>query len=203
MDSKYFFDFDDSLFYTKKAIFDYVNTTYGLTLDINKWHCGNSMVEVINNHAQKTLVAHDTFWEDYAKNFLTSFEWHEEVTPMPGMVEVIRELSRNNKLYIVTARQTASMPTIKFLVDKHIKDCITGIHCVNGKKNGVYTPVHKTAYVARHGGNKVAFIDDNPREIYAMQKIVPSYLFDPHQLHNDITDMEKFFSWNEIGKKFL
>ncbi len=203
MDSKYFFDFDDSLFYTKKAIFQYVNTTYGLSLDINKWHCGHSMVEVINNHAQKPLVSHDTFWEDYAKNFLTSYEWHEQVDPMPGMVEVIRELSRNNNLYIVTARQSASMPTIKFLVDRHIKGCIDGIHCVNKKEKGIYMPVQKTEYVARHVGNKIAFIDDNPREIYAMQSIIPSYLFDPNHLHSDITDVEKVFSWDEIGKKFL
>lgn len=199
---KIFLDFDDTLFFTKPAIFQYVEDTYGVTINQTKWHCGNSLPEIINAYAGEELVEVDSFWRNYARDFLMSVEKHQTVQPLPDMVEVINELSEIYELYIVTARQKVGIKVIDHLVTKHIDGCIKHIHCVWDTDGSTYKPTYKHEYVGQHLGEKIAFIDDHPQEVEKMSPVAPSFLFDPNGLHPDHLG-EKFVSWKEIGNRFL
>jgi hypothetical protein len=53
-------------------------------------------------------------------------------------------------------------------------------------------------------GKKIAFFDDSPKEILRVQSIIPSYLFDPNRLHDDLQDVNnRVHGWKHIGEVFL
>lgn len=205
MNNKLFFDLDQTMFDTNPSAEDYIMEKYGLNVDLNQHYKNLSTLDIINSQLDSNdKLDFNLFWRDYGDNFLNSIERHENVSPFIGMVDVIKELSKKNSLYIVTARQDIdNSKVIYYLLNKYIKNCITDIHCVWRLNKNKYIPFHKDEYIRTHSGNKIAFFDDHPKEVNSMQKIIPSYLFDPNKIHTKTNGIQKIFSWDQIGKKFL
>lgn len=62
----------------------------------------------------------------------------------------------------------------------------------------------KRDFIADFPGEKVAFFDDNPRDVREVQTVIPSYLFDPQGHHISETDIpNRVRSWKEISDLLL
>ena len=203
MRKKFFLDFDQSLFFTKKSEFDFIKEEYGIELDINAEYGEYSILDTINRVARKEVESFNVFWKNHAEKYLTSISKHHNTLPMPGMVDVVKELALDNDIFVVTARQEIGKPVIKHLINEFIGDSIKDIHCVWRKNGKGFVPTYKKDYILSHDGNKIAFIDDSPKEVLEVSNIIPSYLFDPSELHTNLNNIERLSSWKEIGEKFL
>ncbi len=200
-----FLDFDNLKFHTTPAHIEYVNHTYGVETVYEDYLDMSNLHAVLQKYENKNIPSYDDFWNDIGINFLSSKKWHENVEPFPDMCEVIYELANKYTLWTVTARQRRAIEVVKYLIDKHIPNCINDIHCVwVNNEDGAFYKHSKKDFIESIKGEKVAFIDDTPREIYEMDKIIPSYLFDPAGRYNHLVDIpHRFGSWKEIGETFL
>jgi hypothetical protein len=196
-------DFDDTLFFTRPSVFEYISKEYGVKLDDNKYYSGNLMFNIVSKFLQGEYLDYEKFWKAYARDFLCSIEYHKKVEPFPDMVHVLTELSKKYEIHISTARQEVSKPTVEYLINKYIPNIISNIHHVWKIENNVYKPYYKHEYIQDLHGEKVGFIDDNPGEIKSCMDIIPSFLFDPNGLHIDEKSYKRISSWMEIQETFL
>ena len=196
-----YFDFDDTLFHTQPAVFKYFEDTYGIKLSVDQYHDTPNLHHLINEHAGQEIVSFDTLWRDYGQDFLASSAWHKDVTPMNGMVEVMQLLSKKYRIHVTTARQEIGRMVIQELLHKHIPNMVHEIHFVWRKQDGVFCKTSKKEYVEKDAQEtRIAFFDDSPKEIGAMDDILPSYLFDPHNLHHEKEGIKLTVkSWGEIA----
>lgn len=201
------FDFDGMKFHTAVAHCAYYNHRYGIHSKPEDFLKNIPVDTIIKSYLPKelhhTVVLADVY-EDVGKNFLSSLEWHKHVTPIEEMCEVMHRLAPNFELWTVTARQKTSTPVIQHLLDTYIPNCISGIHCVwDHKGGGVFKGVSKRKFAESLEGDIVGFFDDSVEEVLAMQDLVPSYLFDMNNLHDDRSDIQnRVRSWLEIEQIF-
>jgi hypothetical protein len=203
-----FLDFDGLKFDTLGIHVNYINKKYGVKTIPSDYTNNPSLETVIKKYLledQHHLITKEEVYVDIGENLNGSLEWHAEVLPMEGVEEVVPLLAKKYTLWTVTARQTACIPVIMYLLNKYIPHCISGIHCVwEHIGDGQFKGIPKRDFVANFNGEKIAFIDDSALEILDMQDMIPSYLFDPHGL-NDMTPNihHRVRSWQEIGDTFL
>lgn len=201
-----FFDFDGLKFNTTPALVRYMNQRWNMNSVesdyVNRVH---DIESVINKYRKDLNVTYSEAYEDMGKNYNSSLLWQQDVQPIENMCEIMKLLSKKYTLLTVTARQKAGIHVIQYLLDKYIPGCVTDIHCVyESIGNGKFNEVLKKDFIKSLTGEKVAFIDDSPKEIEDMQSTIPSYLFDPKRLHDNLTEIKnRVHSWNEIGEKFL
>lgn len=199
-----FFDFDGLKFNTVQIHIDYINKKYGILSVASDYANNPSLETIVNNYKGDSFITSGEVYADIA-GFNASITHHENVLPFDGMCEVVPLLAEKYTLLTVTARQKTSLEVIEYLLNKFIPGCISDIHCVwEHKGNGIFEGVSKKKFIESIDGKKVAFIDDSPKEILAMGNIVPSYLFDPGKIHEDISDIpNRVYCWKQIGDLFL
>ncbi len=201
-----FCDFDGFKFNTLPAHRDYINQKYNINIITLEYSHGDKLEDLINQYlSHEDKVTRAYVYEDLAKNFLTSIDWHKEVKPFEDMPEVMKELSQKYRIMTVTARQKTSINSIQYLIDKFIPDCIEEIHCVwEHLGNGEFKENSKRDFILNHKGEKIGFFDDSPKEILRLHDAIPSYLFDPTGLHDSNLEIEnRIRSWKEIGDLLL
>ena len=188
-----FLDFDGLKFHTASQLAIYMNGRFGIN---------SKTSDYVNN--QPLHIVLRTYISNI-ENYQTSIKWHEDMLPMEDMCETMYKLAKKYLLWTVTSREKTSVKTIRYLLDKHIPGCITGIHCVyEHRGSGVFNEVSKRDFIQSVSGEKIAFFDDSPSEILKTQDIIPSYLFDPDGLHDDIGQItNRVKNWKEIGDRFL
>lgn len=199
-----FLDLDNLKYHTTPAHMEYVNSTYSVKTVYEDYLDMSNLHAVLKTYTNN-VPDYDQFWNDMGINFLSSIKWHEKVEPFPDMREVVFELVEKYTLWTVTARQRRTKKVIEYLNNKHIPNCITDVHCVwIDQEDGTFSKHPKKDFILSTEGDKIAFIDDTPREIYDMGKIIPSYLFDPSIRYSHLADIpHRFESWRQIGETFL
>ena len=199
-----FFDLDGLKFDTAQIHMDYINKKYEILSVLSDYANNPSLDTVINKYKKNSFVTLGEVYADIA-DFNASIVHHENVLPFEGMCEVMPLLAEKYTLSTVTARQKTSLKVIEYLLNKFIPGCISEIHCVwEHKGNGVFEGVSKKEFIESIDSKKVAFFDDSPREILAMENIIPSYLFDPDKIHENISGIQnRVYSWKEIGDLLL
>lgn len=196
-----FLDFDETLFNTKGAVFSYFKEKYGVKLDSNQWYCGNQFYETINQQIENKISA-DTFWRDFADEFLASVERHKQVEAMPQMIPVVKELAEKYDLYVVTARQEEGKKSMFYLFERDIKGCINFAHFAWARSRKEKEYFSKKDFIQSRWGENVCYMDDNPNEIEEVDPFLPSFLFDPKGFHKE-TPFKRIESWEEFANKIL
>ena len=202
-----FLDFDDLKFGTLDAHVRYVDRTYGIVTDPADYANNPPLGSSINKHlpADRHITDADAY-RHLTENFHTSIEWHADVRPMAGMPEAVIRLARRYDLWIVTARPKHASTVVDHLLEKYVPGCIAGIHYVwEYSGNGIFKEVAKKhEFIRDFKGDKVAFIDDSPKEILRTQEVIASYLFDETGRHDSLSDIRlRVRSWREITELFL
>ncbi len=200
--SHIFLDFDNSKFDTNTLFMNYINERYTISSQPEDYTSNTSYERIVKKYLPKELCpSDDDFWEDFGKNVLASIEKHEHIAPMEDMVETVIRLAEKYTLWVVTARPTKGLAVIEHMLNKHVPNCIHGIHCVwSEKEGGGYIDVPKRAFVQSIVGEKIAFFDDSIEEIEKMHDLLPCYLYDPQGIHNAENSIR---SWKEFGALFL
>lgn len=200
-----FFDFDGLKFDTTPAHVAYINETYGITSVASDYFNNPPLNEIIGKYTGKTHDF-DEVYLDVGTNFHTSIKWQGDVPPMEGMRETIQALAQKYTLWTVTARQKSGHDLVRYLLDKHIPGCITGIHCVweYDTEQRKYFSTDKRTFIESIEGEKIAFFDDSPDEILKIGNILPCYLYDPKRVHDAREGISnRIRSWEAFGKIFL
>ena len=101
----------------------------------------------------------------------------------PDAAVMLRELSRDHELIIVTGRSVVGRPIVERWLRRHDLDpCITDIHMAPA---GLRPPQHKLAVAKMHAVD--AHIDDDPRTAYHLAKHgVRTYLLDHAGAHGHL-----------------
>ncbi len=201
-----FFDFDEMKFHTTPALVAYINRRWNITSTPEDYiNNGDHLDTIIKKYRKENAPSWDEAYKDLGQNYAGSILHHETVEPAEHMCTVIKKLSKKYTLWTVTARQRNSLHVIEHLLNKHIPDCISGIHCVwDTNAQGEFIDHSKKDFMEKVPGEKIAFFDDSPKEILKTQSIIPSYLFDPNRLHGQLTDIRnRVHSWKEIGDLLL
>lgn len=200
-----FFDFDGMKFNTLPALVAYVNHRYEINTLPSEYIGNNDSLDVIiKKHSPNVNLSWEDIYIDVGKNFHSSIEWHEEVKPMDGMCEVISLLSSKYKLFTVTARQKPGINVIQHLLDEYIPGCISHIHCAwehHPVKGFIETS--KRDFILSVNGENIAFFDDSLNEIKKTADIIPSYLFDEMNIHENSGIENRINHWERIGEMFL
>ncbi len=200
-----FLDFDGLKFDTISAHMEYMNARYNIPSIITDYANNPSLELVVRKYITTHPITREEAYKDLSDNFLQSLELHEVIQPFEGMCEVVKELSKKYSLWTVTARQKSGLHVIEHLLNKHVPECISGIHCVSehlGKNK--YNEISKRSFIENFEGAKVAFIDDSAHEIKLVQDIIPVYLFDPLGMNDHDTSItHRIRNWEEIGNIFL
>lgn len=199
-----FLDFDGLKFDTLPAACEYFNTRYGIKSVISDYlNNGSCFEKVLKRYLPDDDIQREVVYSDYNDNFVTSISRHENILPMDGMCDTVKALSDQYVLWTVTARFTEGINVMQYLLDKYIPGCISGIHCVNQMKDGAFQKFPKKDFIANITGRNIGFIDDSLSEVMDMMGIVPSYLYDPDKVYQDVSGINVVHSWEEIGEKFL
>lgn len=205
MKKNLFFDLDGMKFDTLRAQISYINNRYGIHTIKSDYLGNNSHIDlIIKKYLPELNLNRNEIYEDLGKNFTSSIKLHRNVLPMKGMCKILPLLSKKYTLWTVTARQTSGINVIEYLLNKYIPDCISGVHCVwSLSENGGFNGVPKKDFIRSISGKKIAFFDDSPEEIIDTKDIIPSYLFDPMNMYEDIEGVIRIKNWKEIGEIFL
>lgn len=189
-----YLDLDNFLFKSKRKEIEYIKRKYRIQIEITAENYMTSHYDLVIDQLGEGFISFTEFWVDLSKNYFESEEWQHNLEPMPGMIEVLTELAKRYQLIVVTARPKESLLVIKSLLSKHLGDIISYIHCVWELKNGKYESVSKVDFIQNDNGIKSGFIDDSPNEVRAMKGVLPAFLFDPTQMHRNVTDIENHVS---------
>ncbi len=198
-----FFDFDEFIVKSKAAAVAYINKKYGINTTEEDHGDNDSLLEVIKKHDENLNVSFDEAYLDIGHNFHASIEVQKNIPLMEGAKEIIPWLSEKYHLWIVTARQKVGLTAINHILDEYFPGCFQGVHCVWDYIDGIgYSESSKKDFILSIPGERVAFIDDSPKEIQRIENIIPTYLFDPKGAYSSY-EGNKVSSWQEIGKIFL
>ncbi len=199
-------DCDDSLFRTKEHHLEYINSRYGIATVLSDYTNNPSIDTVLRKYLPGDQIFDPTeIYLDLAKNFLESIEQHSTVFPIEGVREVIPKLAKKYELWIVTARPVSCRHVVQHLVNTYIPNCIHDMHFV-----WKYLPEQgfvdhpKRKFMEGIQKKPVGFLDDSVTEILKVQDFVPSYLFDPHHLHDAVLGINnRVHSLYEFGDIYL
>lgn len=201
-----FFDFDDTKFKTVESLVLFINDFYGInSVRADYANMNERIDEVIKMYDPSIPLTRSEIYAELNKNFHAELFHQDRIKPLPNMVEVMKQLAEKYNIYTVTARPDIGIKMVKHLLDKHIPGCITHVHNVHKSNgDGTYIKHHKVDFIKSMKGENVAFVDDSPDEVRLAKDHIDSFLFDPHNLHPHSKGITKrFYSWEEIGKKFL
>jgi uncharacterized HAD superfamily protein len=114
-------DFDDVLFDTNSSLALFHNSHYGSSYerkDVQSW-----FLEHIWGCTPQEAIARVKEWYQSSG--------HMQLMPMPGALEAIVELSRDNELYVITARPMQIEKLTLTLLEQHFPEKFSGLHFTN------------------------------------------------------------------------
>lgn len=196
-----FMDFDGLKYNTFPFFTKYYNDKYGINIKEEEFYYEKDAYVLVNKHIE---ISERDLYGSCGMEFLNSIDWHKEVAPYEGMVEVVLSLKSEYTIHTVTARQVSGINTIEYLNSKFVPGAINNIHCVWKKlPNNEYEHISKIDYILSHVSNAVdgIFLDDTPKEILRAQEHVRSILFDPCNVFSEMKDIkERATSWKMMGE---
>ncbi len=200
-----FLDFDGLQFNTIPITKKYIDEKYKINTDFVEYTDHFDPIELLTRYGAKNIPTWTEFWKDISQNCVDNVLLHQECNPMIGFVPVITELQKKYDIWTVTARQKTAGPVVDFLHKKHVPNINKGTHHVwEHLPNNVYKSVFKKDFIESFIGEKIAFIDDAPKEILPLQETIRSILFDPQGVHTHRNDIkEKVSDWYTIGNILL
>lgn len=199
-----FFDFDEFMFRTGDHLVSYVNNRWNISTKQEDYGNNPPLDKIIKWHRPDIQVTFNEAYLDVGQNFHASHELHEAVLPHDDMPEIVGQLAKYYRLYVVTSRQKFGRSVVERVLDRHVPGCIADIHMVWDFVDGEYVAHPKKDFVKNVPGENIAFFDDTPDEIINMQGIIPSYLFDPTGKHETLTDIKlRVDSWKKIGELYI
>lgn len=203
-----FLDFDGLKFETIPVYISYINKKYNIETHPKDYINNPPIEDIVKRYLPENkhhTIIREEVYVDLAKNVESCIELNDSAKPVSGLCDVLPLLADKYELWTVTAKQKSGQPTIEHLLNKYVPNCITGIHCVwEYQENVGYKEFSKRDFILNFQGEKVAFIDDSPKEILRTQDIIPSYLFDPNSDNAHFVEIERRVrGWEEIGKIFL
>ncbi|NCS99652.1 hypothetical protein GW765_01585 [Candidatus Parcubacteria bacterium] len=199
-----FWDFDETMFKTLELLVLYMNQKYDIKSTIEDYSEHPYLDAVIAKYRPEGPVpTRGEVYEDLASEFLNSREWHDQMDPVDGLLDILPMLSEDFDNHIVTAREFNAGPTMRWLLRKHeILQYIEGMHYVwvhLGNQNFKGTP--KIDLIKRVPGKAILFIDDAPKEIIPVAGYVNASLYDPRGNHVGRKDIKhRIESLREIPK---
>ncbi|MCK9292860.1 MAG: HAD hydrolase-like protein [archaeon] len=102
-------DIDDTIFPTVKKFIKYHN---------HKYKTSKKFKDCKNLHAHKLFnLDFEIFLERWTA--FTNTDYHNLMKPYPNSIEIIKELKKNNELYIITARNKRMVKSTKTLIENH------------------------------------------------------------------------------------
>jgi hypothetical protein len=213
MKSHAFFDLDNMIFDTHPGIVQFINCFYNINSILSDYNNNPSLEKVVNKYRPQKPVTYKQAYKDFFDHFLTSQEKHANVKPFKDAPEVLKQISKKFKIYIVTARQKGGDSIVQYLLDSHIPNCVSEIHYVwHVAPEGQYEEITKKDFIISQGmfGEGVAFFDDSLKEVEAVRKAVEfvggslvSYHFDPYDIHTGGDKERKVKNWKQIGDLLL
>ncbi len=184
------FDLDDVLLNFSDALREHMNRKY--EMNVQRYELKTFYIEeFFGISPEETRRAIDVFFfhDDHAKSM-----------PMEGAREVVEELSKDNKLFIVTAKpNTLEQQTIGWL-DKHYPGIFEQVHFANFFGTGIER--RKKSDICREL-NLDIFIDDSlDNAIDVAGAGIPVLLFDSpwNQIENLPPLVLRVYSWSDILK---
>lgn len=181
-------DLDDVLLEFNEGFRVFHNKKYGTNYsisDIKSWELGYVMNCPQNEVARRV------------EEFYYSDD-HEKLEPVKGAIDVLKKISKNNDIYVVTARPEHTKEKTINLVEKYFKNIFkdyifTGIHHGSGN-------IKNKGEICKELGVSF-FVDDglHNAEHVAMNGI-PVFLFDrPWNQKNNLDPLiRRVISWSEI-----
>jgi 5'(3')-deoxyribonucleotidase len=202
-----FFDFDDVCVNHIDMLRVFIFQQFGVEIPAGHFICGNSIGKIVADLLPPDRkITSNRFYEVWATKGVISHELHAGVTPIPGALKYLPKLADKYDIWILTARMEDGRAVVERLCQKFFAGHISGFHFV-WKRFGVedFRQVKsKRDFIKDFSGVKVAFFDDNPGEIRAVQDILPAFLFDPHRVHLEEKDIKlRVSSWREISDLLL
>ena len=196
-----FMDFDGLKYNTFPYFTKYYNNKYGINIKEEEFYFEKDACILVNKHIEISEV---DLYGACGREFLNSIDWHKDVRPYEGMVDVVNPLINEWLMHTVTARQFSGINTIEYLNEKYVPGAISKIHCIWEKlPNNEYKHISKIDYILSHVSNATdgIFLDDTPKEILRAQDHVRSILFDPHEVFSGMKEIkERATSWKMMGE---
>jgi len=198
-------DFDGTMFNSLPHYIEFINQFYSINSTADDYMNEFSELLIVKKYKPEFVGSDNDFWLSILNNFMMSQDWHNKIKPFPGMCEVVFALSEKYNIWVATARSKKAAEPVRFLLETHVSDCISGIYFT---RHFLDSTGSKAEFVKSLPGVKVAFIDNSKKEIIDMCKECNdqpiSYLFDPHNFYaNDKEIINRFSGWMDIGEKFL
>lgn len=198
-------DFDETLFYTSKQTRIFLNHYFGIQIPIDDkvYLCGHSLHELVLEHLSSDhKLTEGDLYEILGSEFLSSLSWHEDVSPVDGMLEIVPELAKVYTLHVATARQSSSKPVVNMLLDKFLPGLISSTHFVwEHLGNKEFRGVPKKDFV-RSLRSPIGYVDDNPKETKEIIGLAPHViLLDPKGYHPKTLVANYYVSrWEDVPK---
>jgi hypothetical protein len=202
-------DFDETLFYTSRETKVFLNQYFGIQIptDSQEYMCGHSIHQLVMQFLpSEHKLSEGKLYEILGREFLASTVWHENISPVPGVLEIVPELAQKYKLHVATARQYSSKPVVEMLIDKFLPGLISSTHFVyKHLGNKKFTSIPKKDFIQTLK-NPIAYIDDNPIETRDVGDALPCViLFDPYGYHVETNSgaHHHISHWKEIKSLLL
>lgn len=179
-------DLDDVLLNFNDPFLNFHNENFGTTY--RREDITNFNVEEIWGIPTETL-------RDRLSQFYDTHH-HESAPPIEGAVEAIKELSKNNKLYIITSSPQTAEGKIRIWLKKHFGEAFEEIHFT---KKDISSERRNKGEMCRELGLEL-FIDDHPDNAEKISAIgIPVYLFDTPWNQGEVGPLVKRVrTWSEI-----
>lgn len=199
-----FFDFDDFLFKTNHTFIRFVYDFFEIIITEQEMAYNQDWYHFILSRIPKKKASmfseREDFWIYVREHYLNSLEYHEDVVPMQGVLDIVPSLSEDYRLVIVTNRNRECLDTVEYVLQKHLPECFELIHFVY---NGPQIVANKPDFISNFECKlpKFCFFDDHIKEVETVGKVIPSYLFDPENHHHTSTlkkDGRYVDSWYKI-----
>jgi len=194
-------DFDGVLFPTGEATLNWLEQYYGITIPRGAYMCGSSLHHLVSKHLPENSKPVDEYelYRLIGKEFLASMKHHEDIQPMEEAFVSVEALSKKYTLHVATARLTLGKDVVRKMLDKFFPGMISSIHHVwHISDNDEFLSAPKRDFIQKLS-DPVLFIDDSPREIEDVSKVVRTALFDPQNHHANTTNTTyRVKSWGEV-----
>jgi uncharacterized HAD superfamily protein len=141
-----------------------------------------------------------------ARETIDEFFYHDDhlnALPVEGAKEVLERLSKNNNLYIVTAKPDRLEQITLDWLQKHYPDKFKKIHFANTFSHSLDTKKRKKSEVCIEAGINLLIDDGIDNAIDVSSAGIPVLLFDTpwNQTEELPSGVTRVFSWGEIEKE--
>jgi len=198
-----FFGFDDTIVPTKNLMADYIYNKYGITAKEEDCDIYN-FCQTINQTSPKIKkVSYFDLHLNFGINFFSSLDLKNDFKLFDGAKEIIPLLSEAYNLYIISPRRSPEKGFMsEILQNNGIFEYFSKIYCFGDYINNSYRGLNKVDFIKSTNRTNMALVDSSIGDIKKIRNTIDSFLFDPKDCYMNETEIERFSSWEQIGKTF-